>query len=439
MKWNPQPERSLVSNLKSKSGEFVTLMGRVLSVRSHGEISFFDLVDRSGQIQCVVADGMEPPRSQSIVCIQGAVVEAAAADCEVELRVTETKVLDEPIDALPFDPGAIPAPGGDGGPGIGTLFDSRQISLRNQRHLAIVRFTSHLLAAVDRFFAANDFVEIKTPKIVAGSTEGGAGLFEIKYFERAAYLAQSPQLYKQTLASTPLERVFEIGSVFRAEKHETGRHLNEFTGIDVEVAYPGDLSNLMDLIEVFLREADREAKDRARLELESLDVSLPELGRPFPRLSLDEAITIATGHEPSRAQPADGLSPDQERAVCDWAAKEHGSDAVLVHGYPAFARPFYTEPGANPRLSASFDLLLCGLEISSGGLRIHRADRLEESIRRHGLSLERMSGYLGVFRTGCPPHGGFGIGLERFVQMLLGLPNVRYACLFPRDRNRISP
>lgn len=439
MKWNPQPERTLIADLDRLPGEDVTLMGRVLSVRSHGEVSFFDLVDRSGQIQCVVGNGIEPPRSHSIVCTQGSVVATEAGDVGVELRVINIDVLDEPVDSIPFNPTAIPLPGHEGGPSIGTLFDSRQISLRNQKHLAIARFSSHLLGAIDQFFFSNDFLEIKTPKIVAGSTEGGAGLFEIKYFERIAYLAQSPQLYKQTMASTPLERVFEIGPVFRAEKHETGRHLNEFTGIDVEVAYPGDLSDLMDLLEVFLREVVLKAKGRALEELECLGVSLPRLEKPFPRLSLEDAVTIATGRKPTRANPADGLTPDQERSVCHWAAKEHGSDAVLVYGYPTFARPFYTEPGSSPRLSASFDLLLCGLEICSGGLRINRVDQLEASIERHGLSPDNMSGYLDVFRTGCPPHGGFGIGLERLVQMLLGLPNVRYACLFPRDRNRLTP
>jgi len=319
------------------------------------------------------------------------------------------------------------------------VLDHRELSFRSQNHLAVVRIIAQTLATVDAFLQKREFVEIKTAKIVAGGTEGGAGLFEIKYFERAAFLAQSPQLYKQIMASTPLERVFEIGPVFRAEKHATGRHLNEFTGVDVEMAFPLGMDEVIGVGADLVRVVVENLRVSCASDIELLGSELPVVPESVPHLSLDEAKEVATGEKPNRSKPAEHLSPEDERAICDWAKRERGCDLVVVTGWPARSRPFYTMPGRSPGRSESFDLLLGGLEICSGGLRVHDPEILEFNLRKQGLDPDQMESYVRIFRTGCPPHGGFGIGLERLVQMILGLPNVRNASLFPRDRHRIAP
>jgi nondiscriminating aspartyl-tRNA synthetase len=282
-------------------------------------------------------------------------------------------------------------------------------------------------------------VEIKTSKIVKGGTEGGSGLFEVKYFERTTYLAQSPQLYKQTLAATPLERVFEIAPAFRAEKHATVRHINEFTSIDAEMAYPHDMDELMDFQEDLIKHIIAHLNKNCRDIIALLDTKLPKIKGDIPRLDLDRAKEIVTGVKPTRSKPAKDLSPEEENDICQWALQHHNSEAVFVHSFPVSKRPFYTMRQDNPRKTKSFDLILRGLEISSGSIRVHDPKLLRTNIEKQGLNIESLSSYLEVFQFGCPPHGGFGMGLERLLQKLLNLPNVRYACLFPRDRNRIEP
>jgi nondiscriminating aspartyl-tRNA synthetase len=295
------------------------------------------------------------------------------------------------------------------------------------------------LYALDDFLRSRDFVEIKTSKIVGGGTEGGSGLFEVKYFERVAYLAQSPQLYKQTLAATPLERVFEIGPAFRAEKHATIRHINEFTSIDVEMAFPQGMDELMDIQEDLIKHCIAHLSSRCQDIIDLLETGLPVIEGDIPRLDLDQAKEIVTGIKPTRSKPAQDLTPEEENKICQWARQNHKSEAVFVHSFPVSKRPFYTMRQENPRKTQSFDLILRGLEISSGSIRVHDPKILKANLERQGLNIESLSSYLEVFQFGCPPHGGFGIGLERLLQKLLNLPNIRYACLFPRDRNRIEP
>jgi len=431
--------RVLVRDLKAHIGSNVNLLGRVTAKRDHGGIGFIDLQDRTGKVQLVVDDVKELPPFQGILHCQGVVIENDRALGAVEIHVKEIDVLAAPTIELAFDPETVPPPCDGGGPSMKTILDNRELSLRSTHNQAIVRINSELLAAVDSFLRGEEFFEIKTPKIVAGGTEGGAGLFEIRYFERVAHLAQSPQLFKQTLASTPIERVFEIGPAFRSEKHETGRHLNEFTSIDIEMAYPTDLTDIMDLFEDLIRAVVQHLSAACKEDIALLKAKMPKLDRRLPRIDFDTAKEIATGKRPSRARPAEHLSPEDELVVCDWALKEHGTEAVFVHSFPRWIRPFYTKPSGNPKKTESFDFLLRGLELSSGGLRIYDAQEIETSLKKKGLDPLQLSSYLRVFRGGCPPHGGFGIGLERFVQKLLALPNVRYASLFPRDRSRIEP
>lgn len=438
MTWTSNPDRTLIATLSGAVGGRVRVMGRVSAVRSHGTVNFVDVSDRSGKVQVVLGSGALPSVHAVVACV-GLVVENHRAPGGVEMQEAAFDVLSAPVDNPPFDPDRLPSPNDERSPAIDTLLDHRPISIRGPAQQAVIKLVSELLHAADECFRALDFVEIKTPKLVSGGTEGGAGMFEVKYFERAAYLAQSPQLYKQTLAATPLERVFEVGPVFRAEKHATARHLNEFVGIDAEVAYLRGLDDLMSLEETLVRSVVQHLASKAQPLLTAVRAQLPKVDVAFPRIDLNTAKELATGSRPSRTRPAEDLTPEEERAVGEWALRECGSDAVFVYGFPARTRPFYTMPSPGGRKSESMDLLLRGLEISSGGLRIHDAQQLEDSMRRHDVEPDSMGDYLSVFRAGCPPHGGFGIGLERFAQRLLELPNVRHASLFPRDRTRLQP
>jgi len=440
MTWQERSDRTLVRDLKDRDGATVTLLGRLVARRDMGGVAFADLLDRTGLVQLVLPGGMATPALQSVIRCSGVVAMNERAPRGVEVQVAELDVLSAPQVDLPFNPESLPSPCTEGGPKLETLLDHREVSLRSTKYLAVVRIASEILAAADDFLRYRDFVEVKTPKLVSGGTEGGAGLFEVKYFERSAFLAQSPQLYKQTMASTPLERVFEVGPVFRAEKHATGRHLNEFTGIDVEIAYPNDLRHLLSLIEGLVRAMGARLAERCQGELDMLGTKLPVLGEAFPVIDLDTAKEIATGQRPTRSNPAEHLSAAEEQTICEWALREHGSEGCFVTEWPTRFRPFYSLPCAgNRKKSETFDLLLRGLEMSSGGLRQHDAAALEEAIGRQGLDPAAMEPYLRVFRTGCPPHGGFGLGLERLVQKFLDLPNVRCGALFPRDRNRLAP
>jgi nondiscriminating aspartyl-tRNA synthetase len=439
MKWHGDKDRILIKDLKTKLDSRETIRGRVMEIRDLGGITFIIIVDRSGLCQVVIDSSDKLPALQSIVTCTGGVTANEKAPTGIEMHVEDLEVVSAPERELPFNPARLNTPIRSEGPNIETLFNYRSLSLRSITHQSIVKLTSELLRAVDDFFRSQDFVEIKTSKIVGGGTEGGSGLFEVKYFERIAYLAQSPQLYKQTLAATPLERVFEIGPAFRAEKHATIRHINEFTSIDAEISFLQDMDELMDFQEDLLKHCINHLSSMCQDTIDLLETELPVIEKDIPRLDLDQAKEIVTGVKPTRAKPAQDLTPEEENKICQWALQHHNSDAVFVHSFPASKRPFYTMRQEDPRKTQSFDLILRGLEISSGSIRVHDPKLLKANLERQGLNIESLSSYMEVFQFGCPPHGGFGIGLERLMQKLLNLPNIRYACLFPRDRNRIEP
>jgi nondiscriminating aspartyl-tRNA synthetase len=432
--------RILAEALRSKIGESVTIAGRVLATRDHGKVRFVDVFDRSGKLQVVLASEQEIPPAQSIIQCHGRVVENPNAPNGAEVQAETLTIVSRPTIALPFNPGLLAAPIHTQGPGLETLLDHRTLGFRSPPYFGILRVISEILAGVDEFCRQNGFVEIKTAKIVGGGTEGGANMFEIRYFDRAAYLAQSPQLYKQSIASTLVERVFEIGPAFRSEKHETSRHLNEFTGIDLEISFPTDMHALMDVEEALVQSILRRLQRECTQDLQIAGATLPRLPGAIPRFSLDEVKEIVTGQRPTRSKPAEDMTQEDERLICEYAAEKLGSDLVFVHSFPTRTRPFYTQPlPDNPRKSSSFDLVMRGLEVSSGSIRIHDPLRLEENLRKLGMDPESFAGYLEVFRTGCPPHGGFGMGLERLAARILDVPNVRYTTTFPRDRQRLTP
>ncbi|QQS20538.1 MAG: aspartate--tRNA(Asn) ligase [Candidatus Moraniibacteriota bacterium] len=319
-----------------------------------------------------------------------------------------------------------------------TLLNNRIFSLRNRNIQAIFRLYGILLESYAEALRTRGFLEIKTPKIVSAATEGGANFFKIKYFDRDAYLAQSPQFYKQA-GATVFERVFEIGPVFRAEPHFTTRHVNEYISLDAEMAFIENVGDVMDELEGIVADVFSMLAEKGKSELALWDVSLPA-AVPIPRIKLTEALHILEKEYGKKMEGGEiDIDPEGERLIGEYVKKVFDSDFVFLTHYPTAIRPFYTMPGPDPHFTESFDLLFRGLEMVTGGQRIHEYRRLVDSIKSRGLVPDDFSSYLDVFRYGAPPHGGWGGGSERTIQQLLGLPTVKQAVLFPRDVKRLAP
>jgi len=423
--------RTLVSEVEARVGTAVQLEGWVHRVRDLGGVSFVLLRDRSGICQ-LVFDSKPEVTLESVIRVQGAAARNEKAPGGVEVRVTSMEVMSAAAPDLPFPVNQDP-----GKTSLESILDNRMISLRNPAILSIFRVQSTILRCFAEHLRAQGFTEIKTSKLIGTGTEGGTGLFSVDYFDSRVYLTQSPQIYKQTLVAAGFERVFEIGPAYRAEKHDTPRHINEFVSLDVEMAFIESEQDLMDLESGILTAIFAGIRDSNARDLEAWKASVPDpaLCARIPRVSHDEAKEIVskeTGHKVYE------IAPEGERALCEWAGRTAGIEAVYVFGYPRKSRPFYTYPADNNR-SKSFDLLFRGLEITSGSVRINRYDMLLENLKTFDLPAEGMADYLSIFKYGCPPHGGFAIGLERLTQKILGLTSVKEATLFPRDRKRTRP
>ncbi|HEX4841110.1 MAG TPA: aspartate--tRNA(Asn) ligase, partial [bacterium] len=320
-----------------------------------------------------------------------------------------------------------------------TILDHGPLTLRHLRHRAIARIGAASMAGFRSTLSRLDFVEVQTPKIVAAATESGANVFTIDYFGQPAYLAQSPQFYKQILVGV-FERVFEVGPAFRAEPHDTPRHLNEYVSLDAEVGFIENHHTVMEMLrqvlEGMLETVSSEAADAMAL----LEIANPTVPSSIPILHFHEAVNLIfleTG-EDVRHEP--DLAPAHERWLGEWAQRTHRSEFLFIVGYPMVKRPFYTHPDPEqPAFSNSFDLLFRGVEVVTGGQRLHHYDDYLAALHTRALDPAPYASYLQAFRHGMPPHGGFAIGLERWVAQLAGVPNVRLTALFPRDRNRLSP
>jgi nondiscriminating aspartyl-tRNA synthetase len=282
----------------------------------------------------------------------------------------------------------------------------------------------------------NGFLEIKTPKIVSAATEGGANFFKIKYFKREAFLAQSPQFYKQAGVGA-FERVFEVGPVFRAEPHYTTRHVNEYVSFDAEMGFIESFSDIMDMLEMVVKKIIIDVKNNCKSELEDYPSEFLVPDR-FPRIKLTEALDILKKEYNKETLGVD-IDPEGERLISEWAQKKYGSDFIFLTHYPSNARPFYTMPSSDPQYTESFDLIYRGVELATGGQRIHNSEQLISNIKRHHLNPEDFNDYIEIFRLGMPPHGGWGLGSERLAQKILGLKSVKEAILFPRDVKRLNP
>jgi nondiscriminating aspartyl-tRNA synthetase len=401
------PMRVLSTELGAHVGERVTLAGWLHAKRELGAVSFVLVRDRAGLAQAVV-EGALDLRAETVVEVEGVAVSASQAPGGVELQEPSFRVLAEPAEPPPVE---LRRP--ELKETLPTILDNAPVALRHPRERAKFQIAAASLAGFRKSLDELGFVEISTPKIVAAATETGANLFSLDYFGRPAFLAQSPQLYKQTMVGV-FERVYEVGPVFRAEPHETGRHLAGYTSLDAEVGFIRDHFDVM----AFLREAVAGMIDSVR---ERTELAVPEVPSEIPWIHFAD-----TGVDDVDLAPAD------ERRLCE----EHG-EWLFVTGFPAAKRPFYThpEPG-RPEYTNSFDLLFRGIEIVTGGQRLHR---YEDYLAALDGDIEPYEGYLQAFRYGMPPHGGFALGLERWTAQLVGAKNIRETTLFSRDRNRLTP
>lgn len=431
-------ERTLVSDLGSSAGKDVVVGGWLHSIRKQGKIVFLLLRDRSGIVQIVTdADAVKRHdlRNETAVWIGGTVLQDARAQGGVEISLQSVEVLSRPAKTLPI---MVNEKADHLKYELETILNNRVLSLRNPKRNMIFRLQAEIIDGFRTYLRSQGFTEVTTPKIIVSGTEGGTQLFSVDYFDKLAYLAQSPQFYKQMLVGAGYERVFEIGHVYRAEIHNTARHLNEYVSLDYEMGFIDNEHDVMDMEErLIVHLFDRVNESCARI-LEEYGQKLPVPER-IPRIPVKEACELLERKHGKR-YPGYDLDPEGERLICEWCAKEHGTELLFLIDYPTTKRPVYAMPHElKPGFTRSFDLLFRGLEITTGGQRIHDHEILVNAFRGKGLVAEEYDFYLDTFAYGMPPHGGLAIGLERITAQILGLANVREASIFPRDRGRIIP
>jgi nondiscriminating aspartyl-tRNA synthetase len=434
------PPRRLSRELPARDGEAVRVAGHLEEYRALGGVAFALVRDGSGTTQVTLKKGTADPAMfarleglprESVVAFDGTVQRSEKSRRGVELLPTHLEVLSTSEVPLPLGVvDRVPAE-------LNTRLDHRVLDLRKPAVRAIFELRTQLLAALRGAFLSRGFLEVETPKLLRQGAEGGATLFSVDYFGTPAYLAQSPQLYKQILIGAGFERVFEIAPAFRAEPSDTVRHITEFTSLDAEVGYVDDPDEVRQILEAVVVEGL--ATTRAALASTSnpLASALPEPKTPFPRVRFAEA-------EGWLGRPAAGrdFSTEEEKAIGERVERELGAPFYFVTDYPSVvkAATFYAwRRDDDPATTGYFDLGFRGLEIASGGRREHRLDRLVENMRAAGVDPARFASYLEAFRFGMPPHGGWGLGVDRLVQAFAGVPNVREARLFPRDRYRLEP
>ncbi len=433
-------ERTYTSEVAAHVGERVRLAGWLHILRRLGGINFLVLRDVRGTVQAVIdspealaaLDGLLP---ETVLAVEGRVVAEPQAPGGYEVHEPAFEILSPVRDPLPF-----PLNKPEVKAGLPVFLDHATVGLRHPARRGLFRLSAGIMAGFRTTLNGLGFTEVQTPKLVASATEGGANVFAVDYFGQRAYLAQSPQFYKQIMVGV-FERVYEVGPVFRAEPHDTIRHINEYVSLDVELGFIRDHRDVMAVLTQVVRGILAHLPAHFASELAALNVTLPVAPPEFPAIFFAEAqeLILQRWGEDCRGEP--DLAPQHERWLGEWARETHGSDFLFVTGYPMSKRPFYTHPNpADPRYSNSFDLLFRGTELVTGGQRLHLyQDYLDSAAARGYTDLAPFETYFEAFRHGMPPHGGFAIGLERFIMQLLGLDNIRLATLFPRDLNRLAP
>jgi nondiscriminating aspartyl-tRNA synthetase len=432
--------RTLTNEIAGHIGKKTTLSGWIHKIRKLGGITFIVIRDRKGLAQAVVEKKeaikvLQDLSTESVVEISGEIVKEDRAPFGAEMRVEDVKVLSPVKEDIPIEINKKEL-----NVNLDTLLDNRPLTLRAPKQRAIFKVQSTLLNAFREFLLEEGFTEIASPKIVEEGLEtGGAEMFEVKYFKKKAFLAQSPQMYKQIMVGV-FERVFEASQMYRAEKHNTARHLNEYMSMDLEMGFIDSYEDVMNLEEAFLNFLIDKLNKECKEEFELLGATIPAKPKKIPRLKLTEAQEILEKNYGEKCVGEPDLEPKHEREISEYAKEKLGSEFVFITHYPSKKRPFYTyDDPKNPKETLSFDLLFRGVEVTTGGQRLHLYDDYVKKLKDRGLNPEGFADYLEVFKYGMPPHGGLAIGAERLTEKLLGLENVREASLFPRDINRLRP
>ena len=426
------------SELANYIGSEVKIHGGIYKIRKMRGFAFVLLRTKREVVQCIYSEeqagfSLEELEEESTVIFTAKVAEEPRSKAGYELQLRSVEILSKPAEASPI---VINNKLVD--TSIENLLNYRPVTLRNEKQRAIFKIQEGITCGMREFLLQENFTEIHTPKIVYAGAEGGANIFKLEYFGKEAYLAQSPQFYKQMMVGV-FERVFEIAPVFRAEKHDTARHLNEYTSVDVEMGYIESFEEIMQMETCMLQNVMRYLKEHYTHELELLNVELPKV-EAIPAIKFIEAKELVAKEYNRVIKDYEDFEPKEEKLLCELIQKKTGSEFVFVTHYPSKKRPFYAmESVENPEETVSFDLLFRGLEITTGGQRIHSYEEQVAKMERRGMNVELFESYLMMHKYGMPPHGGMGLGLERFTSKLLGQENVRLSTLFPRDINRLVP
>ena len=420
------------------AGKTVRVNGAVHTIRDMGEVAFVVLRKREGLLQCVFEEGitkfdLKELQEADTIEVTGVVKPEERAPHGVEVRMEKIRVLSRSAEPLPLAVSKWRL-----NTSLEAKLNMRSIALRNIRERAKFKVQEGIVRGFRDFLYQKGFTEIRTPKIGAKGAEGGSNVFKLDYFHRPAVLAQSPQFYKQMMVGV-FDRVFETAPVFRAEKHNTKRHLNEYTSLDFEMGYIDGFEDIMGMETGFLQYTMELLRKEYAKELSILKVELPKT-EEIPAVRFDQAKEMAAEKYKRKIKNPYDLEPEEEVLISRLFQEDYGADFVFVTHYPAKKRPFYAmDDPEDSRFTLSFDLLFRGMEITTGGQRIHDYHLLLDKIAARGMTEEGMEQYLDAFKYGMPPHGGLGIGLERLTMKLLGEENVRETTLFPRDLGRLEP
>ena len=419
-------------------GKEIRMKWAVHTIRHMGEVAFVILRKSRGLVQCVYEAGItdfdiRELKEESAVEVMGVVKAEERAPQGFEIRLKEIRVLSQPAEPLPLAVSKWKL-----NTSLETKLSLRPISLRNVRERAKFKIQEGIVRGFRDYLLSQGFTEIRTPKIVARGAEGGSNVFKLEYFNKKAELGQSPQFYKQTMVGV-YDRVFEAAPVFRAEKHNTTRHLNEYPSLDFEMGYIDSFRDVMDMETGMLQYVMRLLEQEYKKELDMLGVTLPEVGR-IPAVRFDQAKELVSRKYDRKIRNPYDLEPEEELLIGRYFQEEYGSDFVFVTHYPSKKRPFYAmDDPEDPKFTLSFDLMFRGLEVTTGGQRIHDYREITDKMEKRGMDPEDIASYLMIFKYGMPPHGGLGIGLERLTMRLLDEQNVREASMFPRDVTRLEP
>lgn len=419
-------------------GNIVTIHGSIYKIRFMSGFAFVILRTKRSLVQCIYNKeytdcNIEDIKEHSCVLLEGEVVEDNRSQKGYEVHMKQITVLSQPEEETPvvINNKVIAAT-------LETILDYRPITLRNEKERAVFKIQEGICIAARRFLQEQLFTEIHTPKIVYAGAEGGANIFSLNYFGKEAYLAQSPQTYKQMMVGV-YERVYEIGAVYRAEKHDTSRHLNEYTGIDFEMGYIEDFTEIMEMETRLIQAVMKSLTEYYKEEIGLLKVNIPQVEN-IPSIRFMDAKELVSKTYSRPIKDYGDFEPEEERMLCDIIKKETGSEFIFITHYPTAKRPFYAmEDPENPNYTLSFDLLFRGVEVTTGGQRIHAYKEQVSKMISRNMNIEQFESYLMIHKYGMPPHGGLGIGLERFTMCLLEKSNVREASLFPRDMHRLVP